>query len=237
MTGRSRATALVLVVVLLGLCNSAGAIAIGSAEITGTVDDLGGGVYQYNYTVVYLFSDTIVVPALAGDVGPALQPIPGPIVDSFLIPFFDLETVAVIPGSIQAPPGWSAEFLATAGSIWDYDPLADPDADTYGAPAEVYIDPPYVLQYSADLLPAGPIVPGPGPELSGFSFQSLYSDTNGPVVIGFTEGEFGQVTAIIDPPHVASPSFPGFAEAVIPEPATLSLLGLGLLAVARRRRR
>lgn len=198
--------------------------------VEGVVTDLGGGVFQYDY---------VVHPGGAltrdeGVVGPAIDFIViGGMIDRFLIPFFDPEAVAIIPGSIQAPLGWEAAFRDTAGSFWSYDPLADPDRDNYEVPANVFIDPPYVLEFASDLVQVDPSVElsvelvGPVP-IPGFSFQSHFSDTNGPVVIGYSDG-----SAIVDPPHVKSPSHPA---AAVPEPAGLGLIGLAMMRLRNKRR-
>ena len=228
-------------VVLVTLVLALGAPAYGinhgpiGGGVEGVVTDLGGGVYQYDYTVYT--GGMVVVPAGDG-VGPAFDPGPiGPVITSFLIPFFDPEAMAIVPGSIQSPVGWSAAFQNTADSSWSYDPLGDPDRDNYEVSADEFINPPYVLEYSSqgvDPFHAGVsadipvLVP-----ITGFSFQSNFSDTNGPVVIGYSNG-----FAVADPPHVKSPSHPAAAISgpPIPEPASLTLLGLGGLALMRRRR-
>jgi len=221
-------------VALVALVLALGAPAYGAVPgpigggVEGVVTDLGAGVFQYDYTVYT--GGTVVV---HGDgVEPALNlgfPV-GPVIDSFLIPFFDPEAVAIIPGSIQAPFGWGAAFRNTTDSFWSYDPLADPDSGNYEVPAGVFINPPFVLEFSADIANAGTsgalalaVVP-----ITGFSFQSHFSDTNGPVVIGYSSG-----LAVVDPPHVKSPSHPA---AAIPEPGGLGLLGLAMLASKTKRR-
>jgi len=197
--------------------------------VEGVVTDLGAGVFQYDYTV---YTGGTVV---HGDgVGLTFDPgFPvGPVIDSFLIPFFDLEPVAIIPGSIQAPFGWGAAFRDTTASFWSYDPLADPDSGNYEVPAGVFVDPPFVLEFATDIANAGTsgqlAAAAVVALIDGFSFQSNFSDTNGPVVIGYSGG-----LAVVDPPHVKSPSHPANA---VPEPAGLGLIGLAMIALRTKRR-
>jgi len=194
----------------------------GSGEVTGTVTDVGGGVFEYSYTVANTSSNNHVVPAVDG-----LANGRAAVIERFLIPFFDIDAVAIVGGSIQTPLGWSAAFSDTATTIWDYDPLTDPERDNYAVPADVFVAPPYVLDFSTL---SAPVVAGQ--ELGGFSFRSLFGDTNGPVVIGFTEGP-----GVVDPPHVLSPLHPAAREDIIPEPATVGLLALGGMGLLRRRRK
>ena len=197
--------------------------------VAGVVTDLGGGVFQYDYTV-YAGWTTAVDGGGVGLEFDVIFPV-GPVIDSFLIPFFDPEAVAIIPGSIQTPPGseWAATFRNTADSFWSYDPLVDPDQFNYEVPADVFVDPPFVLEFSTDTANLGTSgqLAAVGVLIDGFSFQSHFSDTNGPVVIGYPSG-----LAAVDPPHVKSPSHPA---AAIPEPAGLALIGLAALALRRRK--
>ena len=113
--------------------------------------------------------------------------------------------------------------------FWSYDPSLDPDQFNYEVPAGVFVNPPYVLEFAVDVgdvTPEEEWVIGLVP-ITGFSFQSHYSDTNGPVVIEFSSG-----LAALDPPHVKSPSHP----AVVPEPIGLGLIGLAVLALRTKRR-
>jgi len=205
-----------------------GAVVIGpiGAGVEGVVTDLGGGVFQYDYTVYSGGAATFV----EGAVEPALDfVVIGGLVDSFLIPFFDTADVAIIPESIQAPLGWTATFRNTIASFWSYNPFEDPDQFNYEVPASEFVDPPYVLEFAVDV---GDVTPGAEwviglVPITGFSFQSHYSDTNGPVVIEFSNGLASQ-----DPPHVKSPSHPANA---VPEPAGLGLIGLAILAMRKRK--
>lgn len=223
---------LVALVVALGAPASGVVIGPGSSGVEGIVTDLGGGVFQYDYTVYSGGSTDLAEGAIA----PAFDPIfaVGGVIDSFLIPFFDPEAVAIIPGSLVAPPGWLAAFRNTADSFWDYNPLDDPDSGNYEVPASEFIAPPFVLEFYADDAPINPGAVAPADSLEiglvgfiigGFSFQSNYSDTNGPVVVR----DVAEAIIFLDPPHVESPSHP------VPEPAGLGLIGLLVLAVRKRR--
>ena len=219
----------VLVALVLALGAPASGAVVGGGGVEGVVTDLGG-VFLYEYTV-YTGGATAVGEDAVEPTVELSFPL-GSTVNSFLIPFFDPEEDAIIPGSIVPAPGWLAAFRNTADSSWDYDPLADPDSGSYEVPANVFVAPPFVLEFYVEpvtVAPAGEwVIIDPSLGITGFSFLSPYGDTNGPVVLGYAEGG---LTAV-DPPHVKSPSHPA---AVVPEPTGLGLIGLAMLAARRRR--
>lgn len=182
---RSVIGVLVVLALASGAPASGEAIGGGGGSVEGVVTDLGSGVFQYDYT--------LYAGGVTDETAPALKVFVGGTINSFLIPFFDPEAVAIIPGSIQAPFGWVGEFQNTPDSFWSYDPLFDPDSGNYEVPADVFVSPPYVLEFSSNVLAAtisDSLEFEPLP-LPGFSFQSHYSDTNGPVVLGYAEGGSG----------------------------------------------
>ena len=220
---RGRSLGVVMAVVVVCLATRVGAVVLfpgGSGVVTGSVTDIGGGEFEYSYTVTNTSDGSLVPDGGIGVAGPD-----DTVINRLLIPFFDLESVAIVNGSVQFPLGWTATFSDPAGTIWDYNPLTDPDQLNYEVSASVFVDPPFVLDFFTVSNPVQPDA-----SLDGFSFRSLFGATNGPVVIGF-EGGGGSV----DPPHVNSPSHPAFD--VIPEPTTMALLALGGLGLLRRRQK
>ncbi len=195
----------------LGLSGAQPATAASVANtniVSQTSYNISTGNYDYSYTFNYTVDSTNAYQA------------------SFAIPVFDL---GVITG-ITAPVSWSGSVVAASGSMWNtiYNPLADPKAGTYAAPASAFApgQVPYVLEF------VGSVSSASSQSISGFSFSSPYAPSAAPFVAKIlTEGFPGDYNLIGDPSVPASPSFP------VPEPASSALLlAAGAMFAARRKR-
>lgn len=221
-----------------------------SSRVDAVLEDMGGGVTRYHFTVVNTTSSYFGIqdPNGYGFVIPQIV--------NWELPSFTDPTSIIF--NIQSPTGWEYEILygATVTTlyynnangpygqyVWSYDPNQDPQVDANGGnnpyplPFSAYDAPPFLIHwYTIDMPESSPANPiNPLESLSGFSFDTL--------VVGSENSPYSSSWFFL-PLRLGDPPVPGnqnsgvvVPSAFVPEPGSMLLLaGVGAMSLVRRRR-